>query len=112
MQVEISSRTQFSKLHPNTQKALKKLTVNGWTLRIYINQPELLLVNIAYYKGRIIGWLAIIGEHAMFYVHPKFRRMGIGTLLANRINKKRYKCSVGVRGSDKFFESCKIKYSR
>jgi len=111
MVIELSRRSRFSDLAPNTQKVLRRLTVRGWLLRQYIDSdPENLFTNIAYYRGKIVGWMGIYQGLAMFYVRPEFRRSGIGTVLASRVNRKKHKYLEGVRGSDQFFQRCRMQH--
>lgn len=108
----ISKEKVFSKLHPNTQRTLKTLTISGWLLSIYIHSsPEKLKTRIARgSNGKILGWLAIYNNKiAMFYIRPEYRKLGIGSALAEYVNKRKHRAREGIAGSCDFFEKCGIK---
>jgi GNAT superfamily N-acetyltransferase len=57
-----------------------------------------------------IGHYCYNNENVNFYVKPSYRRMGIGTILANEIKKECVNMigNIGVIGSEKFFEKLNI----
>ncbi len=82
---------------------LVNLTLTGFGSQLketIEEKPEQMMTWVAFVDGEIVGWaIQIMGcgcEHkeAMYYVHPDWRRKGVGTAIMNRMKKDDYPCWV------------------
>jgi GNAT superfamily N-acetyltransferase len=125
----ITAHTQ-SEIREFAEIALRnQLYVKGWCMKNYYEDiiifPKNNSICLAYVDGQLAGCgIIVINENcqyfiknrkyqACFYVLPKFRRMGVGSQLAQALKKCRPRKMFAVYGSKQspqFFEHNKIVY--
>lgn len=112
-------RKEFLEWPDDTLNELTALTLDGGGSQLKDTieaKPERMMTWVAFVEGKPVGWgIQIIRERdyrqeSMYYIHPHWRRKGIGTRILKRMKKDGYPFWVHIWNNESSCFFTKMKW--